>query len=343
MHRPRDLNCNNFHLPFPPVNEILQCACMRAPHWSTRTGTAVSRVGCACAIASPRALLLSLMRSGRASVPLARSSGNRTREVPMDYSFLLAGLAAAFFVALFGAIALGKRLGRKLEENGGAGVAAIEASVFALLGLLVAFTFSGAAQRMSDRRDLLIQEVNAIGTAWLRVDLLPPAAQPALRAQFRHYVDQRILYERHVADLDARTGIAAKASALQMDIWRASVRAARDDVAPPLAASYVQAVNDMFDAATALVAAQKVHPPMAAYVFLGFLALICAGLVGVKLAATQRGTLLHELIYALVMTAALYIIIDFEFPRIGTIRIDQSDALLVSQRQAMVDPPSSRP
>ncbi|WP_129238776.1 hypothetical protein [Achromobacter veterisilvae] len=41
---------------------------------------------------------------------------------------------------------------------------------------------------------------------------------------------------------------------------------------------------------------------------------------------------------AVVMTAALYIIIDFEFPRIGTIRIDQSDALLVSQRQSMVDP-----
>lgn len=257
----------------------------------------------------------------------------------MDYSFLLAGLAAAFFVALFCAIALGKRLGRKLEESGGAGVGAIEASVFALLGLLVAFTFSGAAQRMADRRDLLIQEVNAIGTAWLRVDLLDPADQPKLRAQFRHYVDQRILYERHVADLDARAAIAAKAGAMQQEIWRSSVAAARGGVAPPLAASYVAAVNDMFDAATSLVAAQKVHPPVAAYIFLGFLALTCACLVGVKLAGSERGTLLHELVYALVMTAALYIIIDFEFPRIGTIRIDQSDALLVSQREAMVDPP----
>lgn len=259
----------------------------------------------------------------------------------MGYSFLLAGLAAAFFAALFCAIALGKRLGRKLEENGGAGVAAIEASVFALLGLLVAFTFSGAAQRMSDRRDLLIQEVNAIGTAWLRVDLLPTADQPGLRAQLRQYVDQRILYERHVADLAGREQIAAKAGAMQREIWRASVAAARDGVAPPLAAAYVAAVNDMFDAATSLVAAQKVHPPMAAYIFLGFLALTGACLVGVKLAATERGTLLHELIYALVMTAALYIIIDFEFPRIGAIRIDQSDALLVSQRQSMVDPPTA--
>jgi hypothetical protein len=56
---------------------------------------------------------------------------------------------------------------------------------------------------------------------------------------------------------------------------------------------------------------------------------------------SQRDSLLHQLVYAVVMTAAIYIIVDFEFPRIGTIRIDQSDALLAAQRQAMVDPPAT--
>lgn len=259
----------------------------------------------------------------------------------MDYSFLLAGLALAFFVTLFCAIAFGRRLGRRLQEQGGAGVAAIEASVFALLGLLVAFTFSGAAQRMAERRNLVIQEVNAIGTAWLRIDLLAPTDQPGVREQFRAYVDQRIRYERRVADLTERVGIAAKASAMQQDIWRASIAATKNGVPPPLAASYVAAVNDMFDAATSLSAAQKVHPPLAAYVFLGFLALTGAFLVGVNLAAAKRQTLLHQCIYAVVMTAALYIIVDFEFPRIGTIRIDQSDGLLVAQRASMGNPDGS--
>ncbi|WP_313621579.1 hypothetical protein [Achromobacter sp.] len=264
----------------------------------------------------------------------------------MNYSYLLAGLALVFFVGLFVAIAIGKVLGRSLDEKGGAGVAAIEASVFALLGLLVAFTFSGAAQRMAERRDLVIQEVNAIGTAWLRIDLLEPEDQPRLRDQFRGYVDQRILYERHVADLDARVGIAATAGKMQQDIWKASVVAARNRVPPALAASYIGAVNDMLDSATSLSAAQKVHPPIVTYVFLGFLALVCACLVGVNLAASrQQHTLLHQVIYAVVMTAALYIIIDFEFPRIGVIRIDQTDALLVSQRESMTDParPTGKP
>jgi len=57
--------------------------------------------------------------------------------------------------------------------------------------------------------------------------------------------------------------------------------------------------------------------------------------VGLNLARSNRSGLIHQALYALVMTAALYIIVDFEFPRIGTIRIDQSDALLVAQRAAM--------
>ena len=86
---------------------------------------------------------------------------------------------------------------------------------------------------------------------------------------------------------------------------------------PPLPI-YVGAVNDMFDVASAQTVAQKVHPPVAAYVFLGFLTLVAAGLVGLNLASSKRRTLLHQVIYAVVMTAALHIIIDFEFPRIGT-------------------------
>lgn len=187
---------------------------------------------------------------------------------------------------------------------------------------------------MADRRNLLVNEVNAIGTAWLRIDLLDTVDQPLLRDQFRRYVDERVNYYRHVADLDARDRIAAKVGAIQKEIWTSSMAAARN-TAPPFAASYVGAVNDMFDVSTAQTVAQKVHPPVMTYIFLGFLALICACLIGLNLAGAKRDTLFHQVIYALVMTLALYIIIDFEFPRIGAIRIDQSDALLLSQRQSM--------
>ncbi|WYX31384.1 hypothetical protein WJ976_08475 [Achromobacter denitrificans] len=151
----------------------------------------------------------------------------------MNYSLLLAGLAVAFFALLLVAIQLGKWLGRHADEKGGSGAAVIEGSVFALLGLLVAFTFSGAAQRMAERRDLLVQEVNAIGTAWLRIDMVNAGDQPRLREQFRQYVDLRIDYYRNVADLEQRDTIAARIGTLQKEIWTTSMQAARASV-PPL-------------------------------------------------------------------------------------------------------------
>ena len=79
--------------------------------------------------------------------------------------------------------------------------------MFALLGLLLAFTFSGAADRFDHRRSLIVEESNAIATAYSRIDLLPQAAQPKLRAEFRRYVEARNLLS--LARL-ARSGGAAE-------------------------------------------------------------------------------------------------------------------------------------
>ncbi|MCX7347285.1 MAG: hypothetical protein NTU78_16405 [Alphaproteobacteria bacterium] len=105
-------------------------------------------------------------------------------------------LFAGFFGLLILCIEFGRKIGqhwakRDLEKER-PGAAAIEGAVFALLGLLIAFTFSGAAARFDERRDLTVQEANAIGTAYLRVDLVPGDLQGALRDAFRRYLDSRV-------------------------------------------------------------------------------------------------------------------------------------------------------
>jgi hypothetical protein len=86
----------------------------------------------------------------------------------------------------------GRRLGlRRLArdpEGAREGIGPLEASVLGLLGLLVAFTFSGAAGRYDSRRDLVVQEANAIGDAWARLDTLPPETQPPLRDGLRGWM-----------------------------------------------------------------------------------------------------------------------------------------------------------
>lgn len=105
---------------------------------------------------------------------------------------LLPGLFLCFL--LF--VEIGRRLGARWvdeEETERERVVlnTIETAIYALLGLMIAFTFSGAAERFDARRSLTVQEGNAIGTAYLRLDLLPAAVQPALREKFRRYTTPR--------------------------------------------------------------------------------------------------------------------------------------------------------
>lgn len=107
---------------------------------------------------------------------------------------VLAGIG--LFLGMLVAFEVGRRrgVGRRATDPEGAfeGTGAVDGAVFALLGLVIAFTFSGAAARFDARRQLVVEEANAIGTAYLRIDLLPESSRPALRDLFRQYVDSRI-------------------------------------------------------------------------------------------------------------------------------------------------------
>ncbi len=73
----------------------------------------------------------------------------------------------------FAGYRLGRRQLERTDESWPTGVGPVEGAVFALLGLLTAFTFSGAYARLDARRQLIVQETNAIGSVYLRLDLLP--------------------------------------------------------------------------------------------------------------------------------------------------------------------------
>src|SRR6266436_2091797 len=114
---------------------------------------------------------------------------------------------------------VGRRIGLRRDpgdpQDAGAEIGVVDTAVFALLGLLIAFTFSGAASRWDTRRQLLVEEANAISTAYLRLDVLPPDAQSALREQFRQYVDARLAAYRSLPDVAAAKAELARSVKLQ--------------------------------------------------------------------------------------------------------------------------------
>lgn len=256
----------------------------------------------------------------------------------MALTGLLGILSVAFFALVLLCIEGGRRIGNRdtrVGDTNASGLGPVEASIFGLMGLLIAFTFSGAAERLDTRRTLIVDETNAIGTAWLRLDLLPTADAQAIRPMFRRYVDRRIDYFEDVFDSERRASEDRTLSETQRELWNRTVIAVQGMAVPALGSPVVQAMNDMFDIATTRNSALAMHPPYVVYGMLVLLELISALLIGFGMAANQQRMWMHCIGYALVMTAVLYVIIDFEMPRAGMIRVDAFDKLLIELRQSL--------
>jgi hypothetical protein len=244
----------------------------------------------------------------------------------------------AMFLGMVLLLELGWRLGRrqrgKNEESSRAGLGAVEGAVFALMGLLVAFTFSGAASRFDQRRELIVEEANAIGTAWLRLDVLSTTARTELRGLFRQYLDQRLAAYAKLPDVAAALEELAKANALQGTIWNRAVAACQESP-NPLTAQVLPALNAMFDLAATRTAVTQMHPPGIIYIMLGGLALMSSMLAGYAMSGSRARSWIHTLGFALIMAIAVYVILDLEFPRTGLIRVDAADQLLIDLRRTM--------
>lgn len=257
----------------------------------------------------------------------------------MNISFIALLTILGLVAGTLGMMEYGRRLGMKrLEhdpESAKASTGVIDGAVFGLLGLLIAFTFSGAASRFDTRRQMIVEEANAIGTAWLRLDLLPNGAQAALRETFRQYLDARLSTFRKLPDFTAAKAELVRANALQNDIWTLAVTSCRDSGSQPATMLLLPALNEMFDTATTRAAGVIQHPPMLIYVMMGLLLLAASVLAGVALGVGKVRNRFHGLAFVLVMTLAVYVILDFEFPRVGIIRVTGFDQVLVDLRQSM--------
>ncbi len=253
----------------------------------------------------------------------------------MAFEFRTMLLAAGMLVGMLVFLEIGRWLGGRepaVDHKGGeAGIVGMEGAVFALFGLLIAFTFSGASERFDHRRDLVVEEANAIGTAYLRLDLLPAESQPALRALFRQYLESRLaLYNYHeVADLHRAQAELDRATAFQDTIWKRAVEAARITGNPQVVILVATGLNAMFDISTTRVAAMRKHTPLAIFGMLFVLAFASALLAGRSMGESQRRRWLHMLVFACAIAVSVFVILNLEYPRLGFIRMKAADEALV--------------
>lgn len=257
----------------------------------------------------------------------------------MHFTAMVVLVALGLFCGMLACLELGRWIGTRwikgTETATNKAAATLEAAVFGLVGLLIAFSFSGAVTRFDQRRQLVVDETNAIGTAWLRLDTLPPNAQPALRDLFRRYVDSRLAAYARLPDINAARAELGRSVALQGEIWNAAVAACQTEQGQRVAILVLPALNSMIDITTTRTMATMEHPPLVIFVLLFGLALGSMVLTGYDHARTKTRSWVHILGFALLMSITVFIILDLEFPRQGLIRVDTFDQVLRGLRQPM--------
>ncbi len=256
----------------------------------------------------------------------------------INFELWTGGLTFSLFLGMLVLLEVGRKVGAQRiarDPSGSTAVGAVDGAVFALLGLLLAFTFSGAASRFDTRRQLIVEEANAIGTAFLRLDVLTPGPREALRALFRRYLDARLATYQKLPDVAAARQEHANSLELQREIWGGAVAACRQSDYPSAAMLLLPALNAMIDITTTRTMAIEIHPPMVIFVLLFGLAFAASLLAGYAMASSKSRGWLHMLGFAVAVAIAVYVILDVEYPRLGVIRVDAFDRALVELRDSM--------
>ena len=210
------------------------------------------------------------------------------------------------------------------------GISAVEASAYALLGLLLGFSFSGAMGRMDSKRDLVVSEANAIGTAYLRVDLLADATQPAIREQYRRLIEARVNVYRNRGDSERAGRELATVLATQQAIWNLSVAATASS--PGSAVLVIPPINEMIDLGTALRVSVDTHLPGLILILLVGAAILSGLLAGYSMAKRRQRSWFHVVAYAALLAITVYTVLDLDHPRFGLINMDHAYQPLMELR-----------
>jgi hypothetical protein len=251
---------------------------------------------------------------------------------------------ALFAAGLFPAFMLAAEVGRRrglayLVRNPDGlpkGTGAAEGSVYAVIGLILAFSFSGADARFEARRHLIMSETNAIGTAYMQLDLLPEPARSEVRKDFLLYLDSRIATYRESNDPAAIEAHLKRTAVIKDRIWKKSVASTLDRGSHPNASALLlPTLREMFDIATTRWLALTDHPPLAIFLLLTGMNMVGALLNGFATSVNKRRPWFYIWILAAVLSVTQYVIVDLEFPRAGLIRLDSADQYLIELRKSL--------
>lgn len=244
------------------------------------------------------------------------------------YSVDSAAIGVALLVSMGVVIELGYRIGlrknRSANEAFRSHVNTMAASLLGILALLLGFTLSLALQRFDSRSDAVVDEANAIGTAYLRAQMLPESVREHSRNLLRDYTDQRV-EAGSMAKLNEAAGAAltAKSARTQTELWDQARRSVTVDPNPATSGLFVQALNDVFDQFGKRDASLNRHVPELVLMLLYATFLLAGATIGYSSGVASHRPSFVTYIMAALILAVVFLILDLDRPRRGLIQVSQ--------------------
>jgi hypothetical protein len=231
-------------------------------------------------------------------------------------------IPVSLMVGLVLAVECGYRLGGRRSRGSDAAKAmetgAIQGAMLGLLGLLLGFSFAGAAGRFMERQDLITTEANAISTAYLRADLLGDPHASDLRGALTAYVAHRV-----EASARLQTGLSredmARVREYHAEIWSIARAGVADR--PGMTNAIVGPVNAVIDLHATRMAAGRKHLPGLVIGLLLLCSVLTLGVIGYASGMSRRRSAMMTTMIAMLISAALWTTFDLDHPRIGLIRL----------------------
>lgn len=235
---------------------------------------------------------------------------------------------------VLGALEAGHWLGRlaPVEDKQ---VATISAPIVAMVGLLLAFSFSITADRYAARRQATVQEANAVGTFWLRTALVPEPVRSQMRSRVRRYVDVHLAHRQAGTDTARLQALEMEATRLQQELWDLFVADAERAPEAARVRLVAPALNEMIDDAATALAAKENRLPDAIFDYLLALVAIAGVVLGYRPRAERRNWVLWGL-FVVVVVSTLAVLCDMDRPRRGFIESDKTPYLRL--RESMQSP-----
>ena len=221
-------------------------------------------------------------------------------------------LAAAEIGHLFGSRAVGE-----------ANVSTLEAAILGLMALMIGFTFSMALSRFDARRDAVLNEANAIGTAAFRARLLPAPHDAESVRLLRDYTRIRLDFTRSVMTPGEADAAIARSNEIQEALWlRAKSVAAKDNAMVPTGI-YIQSLNEMFDDQQKRLTALRNRVPSIVFFALYAIAAVSLGFTGYASGLEARRWRLPVYIMSVLAAGVILLIQDIDRPDAGFIAVSQ--------------------